>query len=177
MNPLLVAVPALALAAGVVAGLVAGGGTRGSRRRLERQLRTARESVDALQARVEELSRSLPSGRPGPAGSGAARAEPEFVITSLADLEQPATGDPGAPGVSTAVAVPSGPEFAAVAVRESLLRVASLAYGVRRALSAENRNRIRFEVRQEIKRARRRRRRDLKEARRQLRARTLREAE
>ncbi len=33
----------------------------------------------------------------------------------------------------------------------------SLGYGVRRALSAENRNRIRFEMRREVKRARRQR--------------------
>ena len=45
----------------------------------------------------------------------------------------------------------------------------SLGYGVRRALSAENRNRIRFEMRREVKRARRQRRRDLKEAKRHLR--------
>jgi len=46
----------------------------------------------------------------------------------------------------------------------------SLAYGVRRAMSAENRNRIRFEMQREVKRARRQRRRDLKEAKRHLRS-------
>jgi hypothetical protein len=47
--------------------------------------------------------------------------------------------------------------------------VLSFGYGVRRALSAENRNRIRFEMRREVKASRRRRRRDLKEAKRHLR--------
>ena len=56
-----------------------------------------------------------------------------------------------------------------VAAGESLVRVVSLAHGVRRALSAENRNRIRFEIRREVKRSRRQRRRDLKDARRHLR--------
>jgi len=50
------------------------------------------------------------------------------------------------------------------------VRLVSLGYGVRRALSAENRNRIRFEMRREVKRARKQRRRDLKEAKRHLRA-------
>jgi hypothetical protein len=54
---------------------------------------------------------------------------------------------------------------------ESLVRLVSLGYGVRRALSAENRNRIRFEVRREVKRSRRQRRRDLKDARRHVRSR------
>jgi hypothetical protein len=47
--------------------------------------------------------------------------------------------------------------------------VLSFGYGVRRALSAENRNRIRFEMRREVKSARRQRRRDVKEAKRHLR--------
>ena len=61
-------------------------------------------------------------------------------------------------------------QFATVAVGESLVRVLSLGYGVRRALSAENRNRIAFEVRREVKRSRKQRRREVKEARRHLRA-------
>ncbi len=68
----------------------------------------------------------------------------------------------------TGTALTAG-RFASVAVGESLVRVLSLGYGVRRALSAENRNRIRFEMRREVKRARRQRRRDLKEAKRHLR--------
>jgi hypothetical protein len=54
-------------------------------------------------------------------------------------------------------------------VGESLVRLVSLAYGVRRALSAENRNRIGFEVRREVRRARKRRRREEKQGRRYLR--------
>ena len=64
----------------------------------------------------------------------------------------------------------SAGQFASAALGESLVRVVSLGHGVRRALSAENRNRIRFEVRREVKRSRRQRRRDLKEAKRHLRA-------
>lgn len=61
--------------------------------------------------------------------------------------------------------------FADIVARETTVRAAGLVHGLRVALSPENRNRIRFEVRQEIKRSRRRRRDDLKAALRDLRAR------
>jgi len=87
------------------------------------------------------------------------------VITSLS----------GAAGVTEGEERPlpaaplSGRDFAAVAMTESVVRLASLTHGVRRALSPENRNRIRFEMGREVKRSRRQRRRDVKEARRHLR--------
>jgi hypothetical protein len=56
-------------------------------------------------------------------------------------------------------------------VGESLVRAVSLAHGVRRALSPENRQRIRFEMRREVKRARKQRRRDVRQAQRHLRTR------
>jgi hypothetical protein len=62
-----------------------------------------------------------------------------------------------------------GAGFVSVAAGESLVRVVSLAYGVRRALSPESRNRIRFEMRREVKRARKQRRRDVRAAQRHLR--------
>jgi hypothetical protein len=72
--------------------------------------------------------------------------------------------------VDPAATAVSRREFASVALSESAVRVVSVAAGVRRALSAENRNRIRFEIRREVRRSRKQRRLDLKEARRQLRA-------
>ena len=50
-------------------------------------------------------------------------------------------------------------------LRESLVKAASLGYGVRRALAPETRNRIRFEMKREVKRSRRQRRAELKEVR------------
>lgn len=47
---------------------------------------------------------------------------------------------------------------------EPLVKVAAFGHGVRRALRAESRNRIRFAMRQEVRRARRQRRRDMKAA-------------
>ena len=56
-------------------------------------------------------------------------------------------------------------------LRETVVKAASLGHGVRRALAPETRNRIRFEMRREVRRARKQRRADLKEARRDLHAR------
>ncbi len=61
--------------------------------------------------------------------------------------------------------------FADLVLRETVVRAASLAHGVRRALAPEVRNRVRFEVKREIRRARKQRRADLKEARRDWEAR------
>ena len=143
MNPALVVT--LAAAVVVVVALVAVLVTLAGRRRLQAQLDAARADVDALRATVEEL-----------AAPPAAPSSPEFVITSLPER------------VGTDLAVPPG-QFASAALGESLVRAVSLAHGVRRALCAENRNRIRFEVRREVKRSRRQRRQDVKEARRHLR--------
>src|SRR5206468_817921 len=52
---------------------------------------------------------------------------------------------------------------------EPLVKVVALGHGLTRALSAESRNKIRFEMRREVRRARKQRRRDMKEAWRQRR--------
>lgn len=73
----------------------------------------------------------------------------------------------------TVTAVPSridGRLFADIVARESVVKAAGLAHGLRRALSAESRNRMRFEFRREVKRSRKQRRADLKAALRQLQA-------
>jgi hypothetical protein len=144
---------------------------RAERRRLLEELHASRSAVSQLRGRVEELSGRL---EPVPAGAGV---EPSagFVITSLArgggvDGRAERAGSSPSPGLAV-VALPAR-DFATVALTESVLRVVSLTHGVRRALSAENRNRIRFEVAREVRRSRRQRRRDLKEARRHLRAQT-----
>ncbi|MEO5708477.1 MAG: hypothetical protein ABIQ59_01450 [Nocardioidaceae bacterium] len=151
----------VAAAAVVVAVLVAVLFVRASRRRWQAQLDAARADVEALSARLDDLAAQPAAPVPGPDALGPAPRE--FVITSLTahDTELEVVAPP-----STHL---TAGKFASVATGESLVRVLSLGYGVRRALSAENRNRIRFEVRREVKRARRQRRRDLKEAKRHLR--------
>ncbi len=165
MNVALVLVVAVGAAVLVVVLFVVLAVVLSGRRRLGAELAAARADVDDLRSRVDGLTTA--AGSPGaPAGDR----HPEFVITSLTD--QPAAEEQP----SDALAVPqpapvhlTAGQFATVALGESLVRVLSLGYGVRRALSAENRNRIRFEIRREVRRSRRQRRRDLKEAKRLLR--------
>jgi hypothetical protein len=61
--------------------------------------------------------------------------------------------------------------FADIVARETVVKAASWTHGVRRALSPESRNRIRFAVRQETRRAGRERRAEMKQALREYRAR------
>jgi hypothetical protein len=166
MEPrLLVTVAAVAVVLAVLAA-VALRASRRERRRLAAQVDAAHADVEALRERVEELSRRLAGGQPA---ANAREAPHEFVITSLPDGRLRGTlaaeDEPEPAGTPL-----SAGQFASVALGESLVRVLSLGYGVRRALSAENRNRIRFEMRREVKRSRRQRRHDLKEAKRLLRA-------
>jgi hypothetical protein len=56
-------------------------------------------------------------------------------------------------------------------LRETVVKAASFAYGVRRGLSPANRNRIWFEMRREVKRARKERKAEEREAVREWRAR------
>ena len=164
MEPrLLVTVAAVAVVLAVLAA-VALRASRRERRRLAAQVDAAHADVEALRERVEELSRRLAGGQP----AANAREAHEFVITSLPDGRLRGTHAEDEP--EPAGTPLSAGQFASVALGESLVRVLSLGYGVRRALSAENRNRIRFEMRREVKRSRRQRRHDLKEAKRLLRA-------
>ncbi|HWU23442.1 MAG TPA: hypothetical protein VN088_18020 [Nocardioides sp.] len=84
----------------------------------------------------------------------------EFVITDLARERALVPGIPSVP-------LP----FVDTLLRESLVRTASLAAGLRHALAPEVRNRIRFEMKREVKRSRKQRRTDLRQARREFEAR------
>jgi hypothetical protein len=102
------------------------------------------------------------------------------VLEALAAVTPTPAAVPGdeATYVVTAIAEPEaepfperrieGSLFADLVLRESVVKGVSLVYGVRRALTAETRNRIRFQMRQEVKRSRKQRRIDLRAARRHL---------
>jgi DNA gyrase/topoisomerase IV subunit A len=126
-----------------------------SRTRLE--LEEAHAETGRLRAQIDQIERRLatPAARQ--------RAVEEYTITGLgtdlgtslgrsADTEEPPTIDRAL--------------FADLVLRETVVRAASLAHGVRRALAPETRNRLRFEVRREIRRSRKKRKADLREARR-----------
>jgi hypothetical protein len=87
-------------------------------------------------------------------------------ITRVGEMEPVPSDEP----VVAASVVPDG-RFADIVLRESVIRGASLVHGLRRALAPETVNRIRFEMRREVKRSRKQRRADLRTARREWEAR------
>ena len=129
-----------------------------SRSRTDRALAAARAETAALQTRLDALERLAQPGRRTVAEPVA---EPEYVITHLGE-EEPSPTEPAR--IETAL-------FADLVLRETVVKAASLAHGVRRALDAETRNRIRFEMRREVRRARKQRRADSRQARREWEAR------
>ena len=124
--------------------------------------------VRRLDARVARLLASsdakvLPNER---SGSPVASLDenppaPEFVITRVGEPEPEAEPAPTVPA----------PVFADLLLKESVVQTASLFQGLRRALSPETRNRIRFHMRQEVKRSRKQRRAELRAVRREWAAR------
>ena len=137
-------------------------------------------AVRRLVARVEQLAAAAPveevAQRPSrhhgdlPARAGfetgasapsSTSEERDYVITRLgseAEVEQPA------PTMEARL-------FADVVLRESVVKAASWAHGVRTGLSPANRNRIWFEMRREVRRARKDRKAEEREAIREWRAR------
>ena len=136
------------LAAALFLGTLLGLALMRTRARASRALEQAHVEAAALQARVDGIERRLAE----PPEAGDAR---EYVITRLgADDVEPV------PAVEASL-------FTDMVVRESVVRAASLAAGLKRALAPEMRHRIRFEMKREVKRARKQRRSDLRAARRE----------
>lgn len=115
---------------------------------LEATLARSQAETAGLRRQLDELAGRIE--RPS--------AEAEFVITSVGRPEP------------EAVEVPDRLVLGAT-LGEPLVRAAAFTHGLRRALSAESRNRIRFAMRQEVRRSRRERRREMKAAWRQHQAR------
>jgi hypothetical protein len=115
-------------------------------RRTAAQLQSLRQRLDDLEQQRVETS-----------AAASVAAPVEFVITDLGRQRTPV--EP---------ARLDGPAFADVVLKETVVKAASLAHGVRRGLAPATRNRIRFEMRQELRRARKQRRADLKAAHRDL---------
>jgi hypothetical protein len=124
------------------------------RRAWARERASAHADVADLRARLEELERER--------RTPTVATEAEFVITGLGSETEPE------PAPAAAI---DGAAFADTVLRETVVKAASLAHGVRRGLAPATRNRIRFEMKQEVRRSRRQRRADLKQAQRDLHAR------
>ncbi|MFC7363034.1 hypothetical protein [Nocardioides astragali] len=135
--------------------------------RASRRAARAEASVDTLVERLEVLESAVPPAATTPTATSTATgpAEPApgaFVITRLDESERPDV--PVARDID-------GRLFADIVARETVVKAASWTHGLRRALSADNRHRIRLEVRREIRRAGRDRRAETKQALREYRAR------
>ncbi len=127
-------------------------------RRARRELAETRREAAELRSRIDGLTEQMAEQL---AAQQVAPDPTEYVITAIGSEPDPEL-------------VPEridGRLFADIVLREAVVRAASLAHGVRRALAPETRNRIRFEMRREVKRSRRQRRADLKAARRDWEAR------
>lgn len=132
---------------------------RRDRSRAEAEAIARRAEQDELRHRVDALSRRLETDR------GAVRPTTgEFVITDVGDDHPEREVTPTAGRIE-------GRLFADIVLREAAVKAAALGSGVRRALAAENRNRIRFEMKREVKRARKQRRAELRDLRRERAAR------
>jgi hypothetical protein len=137
---------------------------RRSRADLEAMLAAAQREADDLRHRLDELTGGATRGTPGgpayleelfaePGGATtradrAAEAAP-FVITHVGEDDSEQALD--------ALPVPDRLVLSAT-LGEPLVKVAAFSHGLRRALSAESRNRIWFEMRREVRASRRRRR-------------------
>jgi hypothetical protein len=128
--------------------------TRRAAARSGRELAAARAEARALADRLAAIEESLAHDGDD---------THSYVITHLADHE----AEPAVPVVGRI----DGRLFADIVARESAVRAVGLVHGLRRALAPEARNRIRFEMRREVQRARKQRRAELKTALREFRAR------
>ncbi|MCP3421330.1 hypothetical protein [Nocardioides pinisoli] len=127
-----------------------------------RRARRAESLVSSLGAALAE--------RVDPPSAPAAQAPPvadsdtaAFVITHV--------GEPEAAAAVPVARPIDGRLFTDIVARETVVKAAGWTHGLRRALSPESRNRIRFAVRQETKRSGRERRAEMKQALREFRAR------
>lgn len=165
MNPdLLVAGVLVALVALALVGLT---WLVRDRRRMHAELAAARADAraalaDAAELRIQ-LDRvcSLVDLRPEPT---------EYVITHLGEeVSTASTGLDGSTGEADPPARIDGKLFADLVLRETVVKAAAFGHGVRRAMAPETRNRIRFEMRREVKRARKARKDEFKQVRREMR--------
>jgi hypothetical protein len=129
--------------------------TRG-RADLEAMLDAAHRESDDLRARLEELA---PEPATAQTSAAATVADATYVITD-AGLRPAEDVEP--------IQVPDRLVLSAT-LGAPLVKIVAFSHGVRRALSAQSRNRIRFEMRQEVRSARKRRRQQVRAYERQAR--------
>ncbi|MEP6816884.1 MAG: hypothetical protein ABI873_15180 [Marmoricola sp.] len=134
------------------------------RKRTRGELQALMVEHDQLRSQVADLTRTAQALREDRRGleSGG----PDYVITRVGDTGL-TTRD--GTGTRTGRRIPDRAVLSA-AFGEPLVKALSFGHGVRRALSPESRNRIGFEMRREMRRSRKLRRREMREAWKQMRA-------
>jgi hypothetical protein len=129
----------------------------------------SREALARTRSEAAELRVRVDALAAHAAAQDRARREPEeFVITHLGEPEDEDEDALFSEPTATRI---DGKLFADLVLRESIVKAAALTHGVRRALAPETRNRIRFEMKREVKRARRSRKDEFRQVRDELRAR------
>lgn len=151
----LLALVLVVLVAACVAGVAF---VRHERERTAAELARTRAEAAELRAKVEALVTATRT---------ASEAQ-EFVITRLGEeadeADLPAASDTPAQRID-------GRLFVDLVARETVVKAAALGHGVRRALAPEVRNRIRFEMKREVKRSRMARKDEYRRVRDEIRAR------
>jgi len=131
-------------------------------RRSRADLAATRREAAELRERVDALAASMAAR---PTGADRPGDEAGYLITRVGEAPE----SPSEP--SYVPARIEGKLFADIVLRETVVKTAALTHGVLRALTPENRNRIRFEMKREVRRSRKQRRADLRTARREWEAR------
>ncbi|MEV5002041.1 hypothetical protein [Nocardioides sp. LML1-1-1.1] len=162
---LLAVVTLLALVVLVAAVLGLQRSLRRSRQQTEALLDAAASDADALREQLAGLEVRLRTQ------TTAVETRDRVPVAVVDDREYLITDLGQDRGPRTPARVVPAPLFADILVRESVIKTAALAAGLRRALSPEVRNRIRFEMKREVKRSRKQRKLMLRAARRDWEAR------
>lgn len=150
----------------VLSFVVLGALRRAARRRVVAQMAQTQHAAQALAeqvARLEARLAGLAEKTTAPTKTSR-EVRADYVITRMGDADDEPNREGQYAPLHRAV-------FADLLLRETAVRVAGLGAGLRRALAPETRNRIRFEMKQEVKRSRKQRKADLRVAHREWEAR------
>jgi hypothetical protein len=153
VNPDLLLPAALALVVVLVLALLAV--LLRDRARVHAELAATRAEAAELRDRIDALAQQVVASR---------REPEEFVITHLGEPE----ADAAQQGALTEDQRIDGRLFADLVLRETVVKAAALGHGVRRAMAPETRNRIRFEIKREVRRSRKARKEETRQVRREM---------
>jgi hypothetical protein len=153
VNPDLLLPAALALVVVLVLALLAV--LLRDRARVRAELAATRAEAAELRDRIDALAQQVVASR---------REPEEFVITHLGEPE----ADAAQQGALTEDQRIDGRLFADLVLRETVVKAAALGHGVRRAMAPETRNRIRFEIKREVRRSRKARKEETRQVRREM---------